>query len=404
MPEALPAYAGYYNPSEDLSKIIYGQGALNQLPAEIAGKGKRALLVTSPTVKTKTDLVERVVALLGSTLVAVFADTLPHTPRGAVLQAAALARAEQPDVVLSLGGGSSTDTAKALRLALWAGIETEADYDRVFQRMREDPSWTQGAEAMRPQIGMPTTLISAEHTQGMGITNPATHGKQVFNHPGLLTHVIILDPELSVFTPPQLWFSTGIKALEHALAKLSAPERDPVVDAIAAQAVRVLSAELRRCQAQPADLAPRGNLLVGAWLCMFGSWNNLIKRMGLSHALGRQTGGVSGASHGMISAVLLPHCLEFNAPAGGAGLLTAAQALGIETAGLTGPEAAMRAAAAVRALVAELGLPSRLRDIGVTPEHLPRIAERTMQDFSIGANPRPVSGAGEVLALLEAAW
>jgi alcohol dehydrogenase class IV len=175
------------------------------------------------------------------------------------------------------------------------------------------------------------------------------------------------------------------------------------MDAIAAQAVRLLGSQLRRSHADPADLAARGNLLVGAWLCMFGSWSNLVKRMGLSHALGRQTGGVSGASHGMISAVLLPCCVEFNAPVSGAGLLLAAQALGLE-APQSGPEAALAVAAAVRALVAELGLPSRLRDIGVTREQLPRIAERTMQDMSIGANPRPVSGAAEVLALLEQAW
>ena len=404
MPEALPAYKGHYNPGEDLSQIIYGQGALDQLPAEVDARGARALLVTSPSIKNKTDLVERVQALLGTRLVAVFSETIPHTPRGAVLQAAELARSAGPDVVLSLGGGSVTDTAKALRLALWAGIEAEADYDRVFQRMRTDADWTSGAEAVLPQIGMPTTLISAEHTQGMGITNPTTHGKQVFNHPGLLTHVIILDPALTVFTPPQLWSSTGIKALEHAIAKLSATERDPVMDAIAAQAVRLLGNELRRSHANPDDLAARGNLLVGAWLCMFGSWSNLIKRMGLSHALGRQTGGVSGASHGMISAVLLPRCMEFNAPVSGAGLLAAAQALGLDTAGMDGPAAACAAAAAVRALVAELGLPNRLRDIGVTDAHLPRIAERTMQDMSIGANPRPVSGAAEVLALLQEAW
>jgi alcohol dehydrogenase class IV len=175
------------------------------------------------------------------------------------------------------------------------------------------------------------------------------------------------------------------------------------MDAIAAQAVRLLGSELRRSHADPANLAARGNLLVAAWLCMFGSWSNLIKRMGLSHALGRQTGGVSGASHGMISAVLLPHCIEFNAPVSGAGLLAAAQALGL-AGPQTGPEAATAVAAAVRALVAELELPDRLRDIGVTREHLPRIAERTMQDMSIGANPRPVSGADEVLVLLQRAW
>lgn len=400
----LPAYRGYYDPKEDLSKIIYGERALDSLPNEVSRFGERALLVTGNTINTKTDLVDRIRELLGSRLVGVFADTVQHTPRRAVLAAADMARSLQPDIILSLGGGSATDTAKAMRLVLWADIRDGDGFDRAFKRMKEDPSWWEPTASMLPQIGMPTTLISGEHTQGMGITNEVTHGKQVFSQPELKTSTIILDPALSVYTPPQLWFSTGIKALEHAIAKLSAPERDPVVDAIAAQAVQVLSSELRRSYREPESLSARGNLLVGAWLCMFGSWNSLVKRMGLSHALGRQTGGVSGASHGMISSVLLPVCMDFNAPVSGLGLTMTANAMGIDTSGMNGGEAAAAASAAVRALVSELGLPSRLREIGVTEEQLPVIADRTMSDMSIGANPRPVKDAAEVLELLRAAW
>jgi alcohol dehydrogenase len=137
---------------------------------------------------------------------------------------------------------------------------------------------------------------------------------------------------------------------------------------------------------------------------MFGSWNSLVKRMGLSHALGRQTGGVSGASHGMISSVLLPVCMDFNAPVSSLGLTMTANALGIDTSGMSGEQAAAAASTAVRALVSELGLPSRLREIGVTEAQLPVIADRTMSDMSIGANPRPVKDAAEVLELLRAAW
>ncbi|MCC6805301.1 MAG: iron-containing alcohol dehydrogenase [Anaerolineae bacterium] len=401
----MPAYRGYYDPTEDLSKIVYGEDALASLPNEVSRFGQRALLVTGNTIHTKTDLVQRVRGLLGDRLVGVFADTVQHTPRRAVLAASDMARDLKPDIILSLGGGSATDTAKAMRLALWADITDDAGFDRAFKRMKEDPTWWQSSSpAMLPQVGMPTTLISGEHTQGMGITNEVTHGKQVFSHPQLLTSTIILDPALSVYTPPQLWFSTGIKALEHAIAKLSALERDPVVDAIATQAVQVLSYELRHSYREPDNLTARGNLLVGAWLCMFGSWSSLVKRMGLSHALGRQTGGVSGASHGMISSVLLPRCIEFNAPVSGLGLTMAAAAMGVDTSGMTGEQAGLAAAEAIRALVAELGLPARLRDIGVMQEQLPVIADRTMSDMSIGANPRPVSGANEVLELLQAAW
>jgi maleylacetate reductase len=402
---SIPAYQGYYDPSEDLSKIIYGEGALQNLPDEVHQYGRRALLITGNTINTKTDLVQRIEALLGAELVGVFADTVQHTPRRAVLAAAELARSLKPDVILSLGGGSATDTAKALRLAVWADITDNDGFDRAFKRMREDPTWWNSTHnAMLPQIGMPTTLISGEHTQGMGVTNEVTHGKQVFSHPELLTRTIILDPALSVYTPPDLWFSTGIKALEHAIAKLSALERDPVVDAVATQAVQVLSHELRHSFREPENLAARGNLLVGAWLCMFGSWRSLVKRMGLSHALGRQTGGVTGASHGVISSVLLPYCIDFNAPVSGLGLRIAAGAIGIDTTNLSDEESGHAVADSVRALVAELGLPSRLRDIGVTEAHLPVIADRTMNDMSIGANPRPVKDAAEVLELLKTAW
>jgi alcohol dehydrogenase class IV len=400
----LPAYRGYYDPKEDLSKIVYGEGALNSLPGEVSHFGQRALLITGNTINTKTDLVDRIRELLGTRLVGVFADTVQHTPRRAVLAAAEMARSLQPDIILSLGGGSATDTAKAARLVLWADIRDGEGLDRAFKRMKEDASWWQPTGSMIPQIGMPTTLISGEHTQGMGIVNEDTHGKQVFSHPELLTSTIILDPALSVYTPPQLWFSTGIKALEHAIAKLSALERDPVADAIATQAVQVLSHELRHSFREPENLDARGNLLVGAWLCMFGSWNSLVKRMGLSHALGRQTGSVSGASHGMISSVLLPVCMDFNAPVSSLGLTMTATAMGIDTPGMTSEQAAGAASAAVRALVSELGLPSRLREIGVTEAQLPVIADRTMNDMSVGANPRPVNDAAEVLELLQAAW
>ena len=97
-------------------------------------------------------------------------------------------------------------------------------------------------------------------------------------------------------TPPTLWFSTGIKALEHAIAKLSALERHPVIDPIAEQSVSLLGKGLRWCWNDREDLGARNNLLIGSWLCMFGTWESLVKRMGLSHALGRQIGGVSGAA------------------------------------------------------------------------------------------------------------
>lgn len=400
-------YVGYYDPAEDHSKIIYGKGCLHSLAEEVSALGSRVMLVTSQSIEQHTELIPRIRELLGDKLVGVFAGSVAHTPRKAILHAAEFAHQKEPDVILSLGGGSDTDTCKALRLVLWLGIQEASDFDNAFAAYKG--GW-KGLTAeilqrpMIPQIGMPTTLISAEHTQGVGVTDEATHSKQVFSHPELQSKVIFLDPDLSMTTPPRLWFSTAIKALEHAIAKLSALDRDPIVESIAAHSVRILGSELLRCHADPADPGPRGNLLVASWTCMFGSWSSLVKRMGLSHALGRQVGGVSGASHGLISAVLLPRCMEFNAPACSDAILLAAEALGQDCVGISSEEGAMLAAAEVRRIVSTLGLPDHLRDIGVEEKDLPLIAERTMGDMSMATNPRKVESTEEVLGLLRQAW
>jgi maleylacetate reductase len=400
-------YTGYYDPSEDLSKVVFGTGAADHLVDEVMALGQRAMLVTSSSIQENTQIIDDLKKTLGSSLAGVFTGSVPHTPRSVVLQAVEVAKSLDPDVIISLGGGSDTDTGKALRLALWLGIETQDDFDGAYRSYKND--WADlgsGAleKPMVPQIGLPTTLISAEFTQGVGISLDEGHGKQVFSHPSMKSSVIVLDANLSATTPERLWLSTGVKALEHAVAKLTALKRNPVIDAIAAQAVALLSRELTRCKQDPKDLTARSNLLVGSWLCMFGSWRSLVERMGLSHALGRQVGGVSGASHGLISAVLLPVCMDFNAPAGGSGQLMLAQALGVESPSSDPEEAAHQSADRVRMVVQSLGLPSRLRDIGVTETDLPLIAEKTMTDMSAATNPRPIAGEEEVLSLLEAAW
>jgi maleylacetate reductase len=400
-------YSGYYDPAEDLSKVVFGTGAAGRLAEEVSALGERALLVTSSSIEEHTDIIEKVKEALGPGLVGIFTGSVPHTPRSVVLEASDYARSLDPDVIISLGGGSDTDTGKALRLALWLGIEAQKDFDDAYQSYKNDWHGVDAAtleKPMVPQIGMPTTLISAEFTQGVGISLDEGHGKQVFSHPNMKSSVIVLDATLSATTPERLWFSTGVKALEHAVAKLTALKRNPVIDAIAAQAVSLLSRELTRCKQDPEDLVARGNLLVGSWLCMFGSWRSLVERMGLSHALGRQVGGVSGASHGLISAVLLPICMDFNASAGGSGQRLLARALGVENTSDNPEEAAHQSADKVRQVVQSLGLPARLRDIGVEESDLQLIAEKTMTDMSAARNPRPLTGPEEVLGLLESAW
>ena len=126
--------------------------------------------------------------------------------------------------------------------------------------------------------------------------------------------------------------------------------------------------------------------------------------MGLSHALGRQIGSVCGVPHGLSSCVILPLSIDYNASVCGEGLGMIAQALGEKGDTSSENDIGKVISNRIRSLVTDLGLPGRLREIGVSRDALPLIAERTMADWSIKANPRPIASAEEILALLEKVW
>jgi maleylacetate reductase len=396
-------YQGSYDVVKDRTKIFFGEGSLESLPKEARACGKRVLLITSKTVYANKDLSDRVTHLLGPSLVGVFDETQTHTPRNSVLKATALARSLKADYLANLGGGSTTDTAKAVRLALWMNISGEGGFDEARLRLqREDPGGI--SECGTPQICLPTTLVGAEYSSGMGITDETTRTKQVFSHSSLRCQAVILDPQLTLYTPPVLFLSTGIKSLEHAIGRLSTLERHPILDATASLAVRILGAELPRAFRHPDDLAARSQLQIGGWLSKFGSGVIPGMHMGLSHALGRQIGSVCGVSHGLSSCIILPLSIEYNASACEEGFSLAAQALGVNTDGLAGKDVGWAAANKIRSLIQGLGLPSRLREVGVSKDSLSLIAERTITDWSIKANPRQIRGAEEIVAILERAW
>jgi maleylacetate reductase len=396
-------YQGFYDATHDRTKIVFGENSLETLHGQVSICGKRVVLITSKTIHYKTNLAKKVIHLLGSSLVGVFAETQAHTPRNSVLKATALARSVKADVLVNLGGGSTTDTAKAVRLALWMNISGEGDFDKALVRLQgEDPEGI--SECSVPQVCLPTTLVGAEYSSGMGITDEATQTKQVFSHNFLRCRTVILDPQLTLHTPPVLFLSTGIKSLEHAIGRLSSPERHPVLDATAALAVRILGSELPRAFRNPDHLAPRSQLQIGGWLSKFGSGVIPGMHMGLSHALGRQIGSVCGVSHGLSSCIILPLSIEYNASACEGGFTLAAQALGVNTSGLSGKDVGLATANKIRSLIQGLGLPNRLREVGVSKDSLPLIAERTMTDWSIKANPRKIEGAEEIVAILETAW
>ena len=355
---------------------------------------RRVFLVVSRTMNRETDHVARMREALGARYAGLHEGIPPHTPMDVVVTAAGAARALDADLIVTFGGGSVTDAGKVMQLCLRHGITTMDGLEPF--RMVTHPDGTRhipeyDGPVVR-QIAIPTTLSGGEYNAQAGCTNPVKRVKQSFRHPLHVPRVTILDPLPTVGTPMWVWLASGIRAVDHATEGLCSPLNNPVSDASALQALRLLARALPRVKADPGDLAARQDCQLAVWLSVVGRWGGV--QMGASHAIGHVLGGTAGVPHGHTSCVMLPHVLRYNAAVN-----ADRQALVSEALGRPG----VPAAEAVAELVAALGLPSRLSEVGVTAEQFPLLAANTMRDPWLHTNPRRITRVEEVLAILDAA-
>jgi alcohol dehydrogenase class IV len=210
---------------------------------------------------------------------------------------------------------------------------------------------------------------------------------------------IVLDAELAVHTPRDLWASTGMRSVDHAVEALCSTTAQPITDALSTDALRRLTRYLPISARDEKDLNAATQCQVAAWQSIFGLTN---VNLGLSHGLGHQLGARCGVPHGITSCVMLPAVLEFNLEYTREPQARIAEIFA-EAAGVTADPAA-GAGDLVRQFVASLGQPTRLRDIGVERSEFPALAHDAMADLIVASNPRPVTGEDEVVAILERAY
>ncbi|HUZ11645.1 MAG TPA: iron-containing alcohol dehydrogenase, partial [Caulobacteraceae bacterium] len=242
-------------------------------------------------------------------------------------------------------------------------------------------------------IAVPTTLSAAEFTPFAGVTDTVRHAKEGYGHPLFVPRAVILDPAMTLETPARLWFSTGIKAVDHCVEQLCSLERAPWADALAADGLARLAAALRATHAEPGDLDARLDCQIGMWLAISGA--SAGRGLGASHAIGHTLGGRLGVPHGLTSCVALPAVLAWNEPADAGRQSLVARLIG----GAPGASAAE----AVRTLCRDLGLPTRLAEVGVGPDQFAAIAEATMHDAGVRLNPRPIRGPADIVEILKLA-
>lgn len=361
-------------------RIHFGIDALDRV-ADVVKEinGRRVLLITTSG-RRASPAGERLVSRLGRLLVSVYDEARSHVPTTVVQAALQRAGADGVDCVVSFGGGSCADLAKAVCFFTeqQAGLPGTSYLDRPAL----------------PHIAIPTTYSGAELTGVFGMTDEATKRKQSAGGPTTAPIAAIYDPVVTLDTPPRVSAETGMNALAHGIECAYSPRRTPEAEAIALACIARVSGSLPGVVDEPRDLRPRVAMFEGAALggrCLQNA------SMGVHHGLAQLVGGRTGMPHGLANAIILAHAMRFNAEAAPAELARIGVALGAELGGPDDP------AGAVDRLRARLSLPGGLSDCGMTDEDIEAVARMAPSNPAVAANIRPVS-EDDARQILEAAW
>ena len=255
----------------EMETVVFGRPAAEVVAEEARRReAERVFVMASGTLNRTTDEVAKVRRALGNRFAGLFDRMLPHTPRRSVIEAAAMAREAGADLIVTIGGGSVTDGAKAVQLCLANGVRSIETLDQ--HRSVKGPDGVVGPPPGNPpsvpQVTVPTTLSAGEFSAIAGVTDERHRVKELFRHPGIIPRAVVLDPAVTVHTPEWLWLSTGIRAVDHCVEGICSYEANPYADAQALHGLALLCRGLPRVKGDPSDLAARLDCQIGSWLSM----------------------------------------------------------------------------------------------------------------------------------------
>jgi len=395
---------------QSAGSLIFGRNAADHLPDVVRGLGAgRVFVVADPTLD-RIGVVERIGATLRAANLAldVFHVTQPEPSVEIVRAATAAAAAFRPDVVVGLGGGSNMDTAKLVALVLAHGGDA-TDYTGDCRV----------PGPVTPVVCVPTTAGTGSEVSAAAVfTDTAKRMKVSCLSPFLRADAAVVDPLLTVSCPPKVTADSGIDALTHAVEAFTAVDNDafpvpsgertvyqgknPMADVMAREAITLVGKFLRRAVADGNDLDARDGMALAATLGGLAFSNAGVA---LVHAMEYPVGGAVHVSHGAGNGLLLPFVMEYNRPTREAAFARIAALLGEDTTGLSTEAAATRAIEVIGKLRVDTGIPTRLRDLGVTEDMLPGFAAKA---FAIKrlmrVNPRMPQSADEILDIYRAAF
>jgi alcohol dehydrogenase class IV len=361
--------------------VLCEVGATAKIGEIMAARGCRKVAFVTDAMILKLGLADAALEGLAAAGVGVwiFSEVVADPPEAMILAAVAEARAQGVDGVVSIGGGSSLDTAKLI--AVLAGSDQTIGDIYGIGLVR--------CERL-PLVLAPTTAGTGSEVTPISIVTTGASEKKGVVAPQLLPDWAILDAELTVGLPAAVTAATGIDAMVHAIEAFTSKHKKNVVSyCLAREALRLLGGNIRKACVTPQDLDARSDMLLGSMLAGMAFANAPVAAV---HALAYPLGGHFHVPHGLSNALVLPYVLEFNMPE--------AEALYAELGAIVFPELAGKAPSAraeglvegLMALGPELGMQTRLSQVGVSHNNLPMLGEDAMKQTRLLVNnPREMT-------------
>ncbi|MBV8680810.1 MAG: L-threonine dehydrogenase [Aquitalea sp.] len=356
---------------------VMGAGCLQEAVNAIQAYGFRHALIVTDKVLAEIGVAANVQALLTERDIqaTIFAGAQPNPTIANVEAGLQVLREKKCDFVISLGGGSPHDCAKGIALVATNGGQI-ADYEGVDRSKKPQ----------LPLVAINTTAGTAsEMTRFCIITDEVRHIKMAIVDRNVTPILSVNDPDLMIAKPKSLTAATGMDALTHAVEAYVSTAATPITDACALKAVELIARHLRTAVENGKNLEAREQMAYAEFLAGM-AFNNAS--LGYVHAMAHQLGGVYDLPHGVCNALLLPHVEAFNVETSAERLRDIAQAMGVNTQGLTADAGAKACLVAIRKLAADIGIPASLAELGVKQEDIPLLASNALKDACGLTNPR----------------
>jgi alcohol dehydrogenase len=370
---------------------LIGPGCVKEIGAEIVNLGKTKALFVTDKVLNQVGVVKQVTDVLDQSGISyvVFDDVKPNPTTQNVNDGLALYKKEGCDFIISLGGGSPQDAAKAIGILATNGGSI-VDYEGIGKSKTKSS----------PIIAINTTAGTAsEVTVNYVITDEFRKIKMVMVDPHSMATIAVNDPELMVKKPASLTAATGLDALTHAIEAYVTKGAFALSDTLSLQAIRFISNSLLAAVKDGTDIAARSEMAWGSYVAGL-SFSNC--GLGIVHSMAHQLGSEYDLPHGVANAILLPYIMEFNLDSNPKKFAEIAEAMGADISKAGNElEAANMALEAVRKLSQAVGVPA-LKETSFNPDDVSKLADQAMRDVCTGGNPKEVTKEDMIALYLKA--